>query len=85
MAKAVGIGSVFLKARNPQQLVAWYAEHLGIPMQDGGSLAFDGPETAGMTIFRRIRITLGTAISARWSIFEWTTWTDCLKSWLRRA
>jgi predicted enzyme related to lactoylglutathione lyase len=51
VAKAVGVGGVFLKARDPQGLSAWYAEHLGIPAQDGGSLAFDGPESAGMTVF----------------------------------
>jgi hypothetical protein len=42
MAKAVGVGGVFLKANELQSLSAWYAEHLGIPLQDGGSLAFDG-------------------------------------------
>ena len=51
MAKAVGFGGVFLKARDPQALAAWYATHLGIPTQDGGSLAFDGPESTGMTVF----------------------------------
>ena len=51
MAKAVGFGGVFLKARDPKALGAWYAEHLGIPSQDGGSLAFDGPESTGMTVF----------------------------------
>ena len=50
MAKAVGFGGVFLKARDPQALAAWYATHLGIPTQDGGSLGFDGPESAGMTV-----------------------------------
>jgi predicted enzyme related to lactoylglutathione lyase len=29
----------------------WYATHLGIPAQDGGSLAFDGPDSIGMTVF----------------------------------
>jgi predicted enzyme related to lactoylglutathione lyase len=51
MAKAVGIGGVFLRASDPQKLSAWYAEHLGIPSQDGGTLAFDGPESIGMTVF----------------------------------
>ena len=51
MAKAVGFGGVFLKARDPKALRRWYAEHLGIPSQDGGSLAFDGPESMGMTVF----------------------------------
>jgi predicted enzyme related to lactoylglutathione lyase len=51
MAKAVGFGGVFLKARDPKALGEWYAEHLGIHSQDGGSLAFEGPESAGMTVF----------------------------------
>ncbi|MGC1463400.1 MAG: VOC family protein [Terracidiphilus sp.] len=51
MAKATGVGGVFLKSRDPQALAAWYATHLGIPTQDGGSLAFDGPESTGMTVF----------------------------------
>jgi len=51
MAKAVGIGGVFLKARDPKALAQWYATHLGVPDQGGGSLGFDGPESAGMTVF----------------------------------
>ncbi|MFZ1086875.1 MAG: VOC family protein [Terracidiphilus sp.] len=51
MAKAVGVGGVFLKARDPKALSAWYAAHLGIQMGEGGSLAFDGPESNGMTVF----------------------------------
>ena len=51
MARALGVGGVFLKARDPKVLSAWYATHLGIQTQEGGSLAFDGPESAGMTVF----------------------------------
>ena len=51
MGKAIGVGGVFLKARDPKALSAWYAEHLGIPDQGGGSLGFDGPESTGMTVF----------------------------------
>ena len=51
MARAVGMGGVFLKASDPKALSAWYAEHLGIPAQDGSTLAFDGPESLGMTVF----------------------------------
>jgi predicted enzyme related to lactoylglutathione lyase len=40
-----------LKARDPQALAAWYATHSGIQSQDGGALVFDGPESAGMTVF----------------------------------
>jgi predicted enzyme related to lactoylglutathione lyase len=51
MARAVGVGGVFLKARDPQTLAAWYASHLGIQPGEGGSLVFNGPEAAGMTVF----------------------------------
>jgi hypothetical protein len=51
MAKAVGVGGVFRKARDPVALAAWYAAHLGIPAAEPGSLVFDGPESAGMTVF----------------------------------
>jgi predicted enzyme related to lactoylglutathione lyase len=51
MAKAVGIGGIFLKARDPKALSQWYATHFGIPDQGGGSLGFDGPESTGMTVF----------------------------------
>ena len=43
MAKAVGVGGIFLKARDPKALSAWYATHLGVPEQGGGTLGFDGP------------------------------------------
>ena len=51
MAKAVGVGGIFLKAKDPVALAAWYATNLGIPADDSGSLAFNGPESAGMTVF----------------------------------
>ena len=49
MAKAVGVGGVFLKAQDPKGLSAWYAKHLGVP-EAHGSLTFDGPESMGMTL-----------------------------------
>lgn len=51
MAKAVGVGGVFLKALDPQALSAWYAEHLGIRPGEGGTLLFEGPDAAGTTVF----------------------------------
>jgi len=50
MAKAVGVGGVFIKARDPKALNAWYAEHLGIRVEYG-ALDFDGPESFGKTVF----------------------------------
>lgn len=46
MEKVVGIGGVFFKARDPKALVAWYREHLGVPVepeQAYGSFASAGP------------------------------------------
>ena len=51
MAKAIGVGGVFLKAQDPKALATWYATNLGIQTEDGGSLVFSGPESAGMTVF----------------------------------
>jgi predicted enzyme related to lactoylglutathione lyase len=31
-----GIGGVFFKARDPAVLAAWYREHLGVPVAEGG-------------------------------------------------
>jgi len=50
MAKAVGVGGVFLKAQDPKKLQDWYAQHLGI-RNESGSLGFEGPESLGMTVF----------------------------------
>jgi predicted enzyme related to lactoylglutathione lyase len=51
MAKAVGVGGVFLKARDPKSLSAWYATHFGINPGGGTEVIFDGPESTGMTVF----------------------------------
>jgi glyoxylase I family protein len=32
MQKVRGIGGIFLKARDPQQLALWYHQHLGVPL-----------------------------------------------------
>lgn len=51
MAKAVGVGGVFFKAQDSKALAAWYEKNLGITKDDYGSLFFDGPSAAGMTVF----------------------------------
>ena len=35
MQKVIGVGGVFFKARDPEQLMKWYEEHLGIKFQYG--------------------------------------------------
>ena len=35
MERVTGIGGVFLKARDPKALAAWYRDHLGLPVGEG--------------------------------------------------
>ena len=54
MAKVTGLGGVFLRARDPKSLTAWYAEHLGLPVTDWGGVVFvwdecPAPEGHGAT------------------------------------
>jgi predicted enzyme related to lactoylglutathione lyase len=52
MAKAVGLGGVFFKARDSKALSQWYETHLGIGGRvSGEALTFDGPASTGMTVF----------------------------------
>lgn len=46
MKRVTGIGGVFFKAKNPQALLAWYREHLGIASEAWGGTVFrwNGPE-----------------------------------------
>lgn len=41
MAKAIGLGGIFFKSRDPAALSAWYAKHLGLPLEDWGGVRFD--------------------------------------------
>ena len=49
MERVDGIGGVFFKARNPEALRQWYAEHLGI--EDGLDGAPVWTPAAGPTVF----------------------------------
>jgi glyoxylase I family protein len=40
MESVTGIGGVFFRARDPRALVAWYAEHLGVPVKEDGYVIF---------------------------------------------
>ena len=51
MGKAVGIGGVFLKAKDPKALKAWYVKYLGLPLSPYGFISFEGPEAQGTTAF----------------------------------
>ena len=53
MARVTGIGGVFLKARDPEALAGWYAQHLGMKLNayGGANLLWtdEVPEGTGMT------------------------------------
>lgn len=53
MARVTGIGGVFLRARDPKALTAWYVEHLGLHPGEHGTIIFHwndgGAVDGGMT------------------------------------
>ena len=51
MGKVTGVGGVFLRAKDPKGMLAWYAQHLGIPLSEYGFSSFEGPEAQGTTAF----------------------------------
>jgi predicted enzyme related to lactoylglutathione lyase len=56
MAKATGLGGVFLRARDPKRLTEWYAEHLGLGVTEWGGVTFvwdkcAAPEGHGCTVW----------------------------------
>jgi len=62
-ARVTGIGGVFLKARSPVPLAAWYRKHLGLEVSPGGQVAtWDWRSTRNP---RRIGSTLWAALDAR--------------------
>ena len=53
--RVTGIGGVFFRAQDPAALSAWYAEHLGVPVDEGG---------AGHAIFPESRNTVWSPFPA---------------------
>ena len=53
MARVTGVGGIFLKAKDPKALAAWYGEHLGMKIEAwGGSVMMwsdEVPAGTGMT------------------------------------
>jgi predicted enzyme related to lactoylglutathione lyase len=42
--RVLGLGGVFFRARDPERLRAWYAEHLGVELEDYGGALFRAEE-----------------------------------------
>ena len=51
MEKVLGMGGLFFRARDPQALARWYAEHLGIPEVPGDYETPCWRQSGGSTIF----------------------------------
>jgi predicted enzyme related to lactoylglutathione lyase len=52
--RVIGVGGVFLRAKDPKALTDWYAEHLGFPVGDFGTTfkwSDEGSKGTGMTIW----------------------------------
>jgi len=47
MKRVTGIGGIFIRARDPKALCAWYKTHLGIDVQNWGGTAFHWVDDAG--------------------------------------
>ena len=59
MKRVTGIGGIFISAKDPKALCAWYKTHLGIDVQEWGGTAFRWVDDAGAP-------TAGTTV---WSVF----------------
>lgn len=56
MKRVTGIGGIFIKAKDPDALRAWYGKHLGLDIQDWGGTTFrwhppGQPEEHGATVW----------------------------------
>ncbi len=53
MAKALGIGGIFFKSPDPQKLMAWYQQALGMPAESGDYVSFfpAAVPAGGCTVF----------------------------------
>ena len=62
MARVTGVGGVFIRSSDPKALAAWYAEHLGIALDEYG----------GATLNWKDEVPVGTGVTA-WSTFPKNT------------
>ncbi len=56
MKRVTGIGGIFIKAKDPETLLAWYRRHLGIDVKDWGGTTFywndpEAPDPHGATVW----------------------------------
>lgn len=51
MARVTGIGGVFFKSEDPQALLEWYVEHLGLSTEHPGFVVMSWGDAGGTTIW----------------------------------
>lgn len=89
MAGVTGIGGVFFKCADPAALTAWYAEHLGLPVDDDGYVVLRwGGDHAGSTVwgpFPQDTTTFGWPAGRQWVINYRVDDLDALLERLRAA
>src|SRR5437773_2082830 len=93
MRRVTGIGGIFMSAKDPKSLCAWYKKHLGIDVQDWGGTAFTwtdsgGNPTKGTTVWSVGSAEATTSRQASppsWSTIESKTSQDFSKRCAKRA
>ena len=60
MKRVTGLGGLFFKAENPEELYKWYEKHLGLQRQSQEAVTFnwrfaDEPQKSGMTVWAIFR------------------------------
>ena len=48
MKRVIGLGGLFFKSKDPKALGAWYAKHLGLPVEDWGGAMFKWADLPGL-------------------------------------
>lgn len=56
MKRVTGVGGIFIKAKDPEAMIAWYRKHLGLDIQDWGGAVFrwhtpEEPNEHGATVW----------------------------------
>lgn len=51
MKRVLGIGGIFLKARDPEALRAWYQRHLGLEVLEWGGVVFPADRPGGIVVW----------------------------------
>ncbi len=83
--RILGIGGVFFKSANRDQMREWYSKHLGLADKGRGAMLpwreQDDPQKEHVTVwtvFSRPQLTISVPATRRsWSTTSWTIWMLC--------